>query len=136
MDLDLSPLEKAVASLQESVNIYHQVISLHEGIQRVVKAGVIQNFEFTYELSWKLMKRWLEINISRDAIFGISKKEMFRRAGENGLVDDVDAWFHFNEQRNKTSHIYDELISEDVFETAVAFLPVATALLHRLEERI
>jgi nucleotidyltransferase substrate binding protein (TIGR01987 family) len=71
----------------------------------IVYDGVIQRFEFTFELSWKLMKAFLgykgisEVKSPRDTI---------REAFSYGLIEDGEKWIDMMVDRNKTSHMYDE----------------------------
>ena len=58
MSLDLSPLQNAVSQLEEALDLYGS--ELAEGdprLKRHLRAAVIQAFEFTYELSFKMLKR-------------------------------------------------------------------------------
>ena len=67
------------------------------------KAGLIQAFEFCFELSWKTMKRILD----KQGIDVNSPKSTFREAAKNGMINDPQIWFAFIEQRNLTVHTYD-----------------------------
>ena len=62
MALDLSSLQKAVNSFERAIKVADIMIKgdVDTDTEEVIRAGVIQNFEFTYELCWKFMKRWLE----------------------------------------------------------------------------
>lgn len=137
MALDLSSLQKAIASLKRAVRVAEQLIdgAVDTDQEEVIRAGVIQNFEFTYELCWKFMKRWLEKNASGQAVDGLTMKELFRMAAERLLIKDVEAWFAYHNARNKTSHIYDEATAGDVYEVAVRFLVDAQAFLKVLEAK-
>ncbi len=68
------------------------------------KAGAVQAFEFCYELSWKLMKRFLE---ARGLESG-SPKDTFRKAFEEGIISDPELWFEFQKKRNLSVHTYNE----------------------------
>lgn len=137
MALDLSSLQKAVASLESAITISNTVIKGEgdTGMKEVIRAGVIQNFEFTYELCWKFMKRWIEDNSAGEVTDGMTLKELFRVAAERHLIKDVEVWFTYQKARNKTSHIYDETVAEDVYTTAVSFLKDAQSLLKVLESK-
>ncbi len=74
------------------------------------KAGAVQAFEFSYELSWRLMKRVLE---SRGLEVG-SPKDTFRKAVHEQLIDDPEVWFDFQKKRNLTVHTYKEENLENV----------------------
>ena len=105
MALDLDSLKKAVHSLDKSirsVEAAQKIEDLDEDILDTVKAGVIQNFEFTYELCWKFMKRWLETNYGPSFAEGVHRRELFRMAAENGLIDDVMLWMDYHQSRNMT----------------------------------
>ncbi|RMH41419.1 MAG: nucleotidyltransferase [Gammaproteobacteria bacterium] len=138
MDLDLSSLKKAVTSLE---NVLKETGNdqFMNGLTDVQKnamiAGAIQNFEFTYELCWKFIKRWLEINLSSTEVEGVTRRHLFRLATEVKLIDDVETWMVFHRARNQTSHVYDETVAQDVYETAVEFLPAAQKLLAALEAK-
>ncbi len=62
-----------------------------------------------------------------------TKKDLFRIAARNGLIDNPQAWFQYNEARNLTSHTYDEGNAETVFRKAVEFVSAADRLLGELE---
>ena len=138
MTLELDSLQKAVASLGRSVEVAlssKTMEALDEAIQETIKAGVIQNFEFTYELCWKLMKRWLAHNVGETYVDGITRRQLFRLSAENRLIRDVDLWMHFHKDRNLTSHTYDEETADQVFRTATEFYPEAKRFLVEIDKR-
>lgn len=66
--------------------------------------GVIQAFEVSQELSWKVMKDFLEEQGKTD-LFG--SKNAVKEAFNVGLIDNGEVWFDMIKSRNLTSHIYD-----------------------------
>ncbi len=137
MPLELESLKKAIDALRRSVRAADENIAgLNADLQETVKAGVVQNFEVTYELCWKFIQRWIRNNLSpEDADFPRSRKELFRIAARSGLVSDPLPWFEFGEARNLTSHTYDAGQAAAAYEAARRFLPHAEELHARLEER-
>ncbi|MCD4782996.1 MAG: nucleotidyltransferase substrate binding protein [Candidatus Eremiobacteraeota bacterium] len=136
--IELSPLRKAIKCLDDSLKIVHNpefISNLDLAVKDLLKAGVIQNFKVTYELCWKFMKRYLEINIGSQYIDGIHRKELYRLAAEHHLIKEVEAWFDYNKARNLTSHTYREEYANDVFQSAEKFLTDAGFLLSALEAR-
>ena len=135
--LDLTSLKKALQSLISAEKVYNMRASDVEIEEReLLRAGVIQNFEFTYELCWKFMKRWIEMNVNPEAADGVTRRELFRRAAENKLIVDVDLWMDFHKARNATSHIYNEDIAESTLFTALQSLPHIRDFASRLEARL
>jgi nucleotidyltransferase substrate binding protein (TIGR01987 family) len=136
--LVLDSLQKAVSALA-AVLAKSDDVEFMNGLDDVarnaIKAGVIQYFEFTYELCWKFIKRWLETNISAGVADGVTRRELFRLAAENRLLDNVDQWMRYHEARNLTSHIYQPEIAERVYNTAHDFARDAAHLLAALEAR-
>ncbi|MCK4691646.1 MAG: nucleotidyltransferase substrate binding protein [Desulfuromonadales bacterium] len=136
--LDLSSLEKAIQSLESGLVRVHDaalMAQLDEESRRLMQAGVIQNFEFTYELCWKFIKRWLEINLGSVYVDGVSRKELFRIAAEYQLITDVKIWWGYHEARNQSSHVYNQDVAAEVFASAEAFFDDAKALLKVISER-
>lgn len=102
--------------------------------EEVIRAGVIQNFEFTYELCWKFMQRWLKDNQNREeAGLPRTRKELFRMAARYELIKDPLPWFEYGDARNLTAHTYNEDKAEIVFKQAVQFVDDARYLLEQLE---
>lgn len=135
---DLTALEKALTSF---LRLYARVadeefISQQDDVVRLgLEAGLIQNFEFTYELSWKAIKRWLENNISPDAADGVTRRELFRMAAESLLIPNVAAWMTYHAARNQTSHRYGEDMAQEVMQVMGDFGRSAQQLLTQLQQR-
>jgi nucleotidyltransferase substrate binding protein (TIGR01987 family) len=138
MKLDLSSLRKAVDSLEKALRVAEDKAladSLSSDAKDAIRAGVIQNFEFTYELCWKFMRRWLKENADvEEAEYPRTRKELFRLAARFDLIKEPLSWFTYSDARNLTSHTYDEDKAETVYETAVDFIEDAKYLLERLQE--
>ena len=137
MALDLSSFKKAVASLDRALKVASsdKFDDRSEDEQEVIKAGVIQNFEFTYELCWKFMKRWLEQNMGATYVDGITRRELFRLSVESNLITDVDQWMEYHNARNETSHTYDRDAADEIFQVAKTFVSDARMLMEAIEEK-
>ena len=135
MSLHLDSLAKSIDSLERSVKTANRVDDSDEDLQEAVRAGVIQYFEVAYELSWKLMQRWLQENIGADYVNGLNRPDFYRLAAENRLISDSARWVDYHRARNATSHTYNEEAVENVFAEATEFVHDSKQLLSVLEER-
>jgi len=122
----LTPLRKAVTSLKAAIA---------QPKDEFVRDAVIQRFEYTYELSWKMLKRYLDESEGASAVDPLSRKDLFRLGGERGIVENVEAWLAYHRARNETSHTYDENKAEQVYDVARQFAGDAEKLLRELERR-
>lgn len=138
MPLELESLKKAVAALAGVLDKTEDAAfmrSLDAVARNAIRSGAIQHFEFTYELCWKFVKRWLEMNVGPNAGDGVARRELFRMAAENLLIDDVEQWMRYHEARNQTSHTYQHEVAERVYLVANQFVIDADRLLRALEAR-
>ncbi|WP_271272278.1 HI0074 family nucleotidyltransferase substrate-binding subunit [Aliamphritea hakodatensis] len=135
--LDLTALELALDSLQAAVGDARDeafISGLSESQKRLIRAGVIQNFEFTYELTFKMLKRQLEQDAASPAeVDQYSFRDLLRTAAVRGLIENVEDWFEYRRYRNITSHTYDPQKAEQVFNAALAFAGDAAKVLQRLQ---
>ena len=127
-ELNLEPLEKAISQLKSGIE-QSRTVSDND----LLRDGVIQRFEYTMDLSWKMIQRYLKHIVQVDESVLRTKKDLFREAARLRLITNVEAWFGYYESRNKTSHIYNSQIAESVFAQAELFLPDAIRLLEELK---
>ena len=136
MALKLESLKKAIGALERSLRVAKEQAGGNDtDLLETLRAGVVQSFEVAYEQTWKMMKRWIETNVSPVEVDGVTRRQLFRLCHENRLIDDVDAWMTFHKARNETSHTYDAETAADVFAVAGEFLPAASEVLARIAER-
>jgi nucleotidyltransferase substrate binding protein (TIGR01987 family) len=111
MNLDLTSLKKAWESLQEAWDEFQKDTS-----NRFVQDSVIQRFESTYELSHKMLKRFLTAaEFSPQEINEMTFGDIVRTANLKALLqDNVEKWNEYRQARNITSHTYDESNANDV----------------------
>ena len=105
----LSNYRKALHRLAEVVN----VVKVRE-LNDFEADGMIQRFEFTFELAWKLLKSYAEYQGVDKEIMG--SRDAIRWAFENGLITDSNVWMEMIKRRNDTSHTYDEDTASEVVD--------------------
>lgn len=122
----LNDYKRASSRLSEATKI--------QPVADIVYDGVIQRFEFTFELSWKLMKTFL-------AYIGIaeikSPRATIREAFTYGLIEDGEQWIDMMVDRNKTSHLYDEEEAKLIYgKIKDDYSRILSNLYDKLEEEI
>lgn len=76
----------------------------------LMQAGLIQMFEFTFELAWKVMKDFLESEGFQVA----SPKGTIRQAYQSGYIANAEDWMQALQDRNMTVHTYDDATAQAV----------------------
>ena len=159
MSVSLSQLEKAHAALQRAIAVHDRVL-LGSDIDLIetTRSGVIQNFEVVYEQSWKVLRELLGsepnfavvqsttpggqaeglANLGSDPKNSeeselMQRRQLYRLAAKNGLLNDVEAWWDFHEARNKTSHTYSPPIALEVAAVARLFDAACGQLISQLK---
>lgn len=132
MKLHVEPLIKAVARLEEGLVRYQ---SASDDTQ--LRDGLIQRFEFTYEISHKLLRRYLEAVSPTPGEYDTADFQyLIRSANEQGLLlGDWSTWKRYREMRAKTSHTYDEEVAMEVVAGIPAFLNESRHLRDELAKR-
>ena len=74
--------------------------------------AIIKRFEFSYELAWRLMKRFL----SYEGVDAQSPRSVIREAFNNGLINNPNVWLDMLEKRNLSSHTYNQETAETIYK--------------------
>ena len=102
----LSSYKKALAVLRGAV-----ALSKERDLTELEQQGLIQSFEFTHELSWKLLKDFL----AYQGVSGIiGSRDAVRSAYNQSLISNADVWMEMIESRNLTSHTYNDETAKDI----------------------
>ena len=106
-----SNLKKALSNLDEAVEL-----SEERELTKLEKQGLIQSFEYTYELAWNTIRDFyrskgeVDIQGSRDA---------FRLAFERGLIEDGQVFMNMIKSRQLSSHTYNEETADEIYQDIV-----------------
>lgn len=92
--------------------------------------ATIQRFEFTFELYWKCLKdffnaKGLTLNYPRDVL---------QQAYADMLISDEKLWLTMLNDRNLTSHTYDEALANQVYKAIKQYVPALRKAVNTLEK--
>ena len=122
LSLHLETLKKALATLKEV---------LLEPYSLVARDAAIQRFEYTFELTWKVLKKISKI----EGMESPSPRHALRAAHQLGLISNPDLWFEFLDDRNQTSHTYSGLTADKVFNGAKKLPPALDDLIDAVQKK-
>ena len=118
--------QKALAQLLDAHRLGQQ-----RPLSPLEKQGLIQAFEYTYELGWNTLKDYLSYQGIPDLI---GSRDTTREAFSRNLVADGAGWMNMLIDRNRTSHTYNEATAEEIVQNIHAqHLPLLLALKVKLE---
>lgn len=137
MQLDISPFEHAIAQIEESLSFARSPEAMaNERLFFQFRAAAIQAFEYTYELSRKTMKRFIETaGPSKSETDVDDFNDLLRIAREYGLIRNIENWFEFRKERNITSHTYDASKAAEVYAVIPRFLDEVIYLRDQIRKR-
>lgn len=106
--------------LEERLEDYSRALSrLEEAIERngepteLEVDGILQRFEFIFELAWKCMKDYLE---KEGVLFSLgSPRDVIQRAFQYHLIEEGESWIKMMISRNDLSHLYDDMKSREIY---------------------
>jgi nucleotidyltransferase substrate binding protein (TIGR01987 family) len=126
----LNTYKRALARLTEVVEQYRQ-----RGLSALEKDGMIQRFEYTRELAWKVLKNFIEYQGGTERMMG--SRDVIRQAVALGLIDNAEPWFDMLESRNTTANVYDEETETNVIEQILTmYYPILAELASKMEKRV
>ncbi len=101
---NLNNFDKAFKALEESLST--------PSISKKEIAGVIQHFEFVFELSWKTLKSFLALK----GVQASFPRDVFEQAFQGGLISDAVVWAKIMDDRNLSVHTYDEKLAAQLLD--------------------
>ncbi len=133
MSLDITPLSNALDRLREGLARH-----LSEPEDDQLRDGLIQRFEFTYELSHRLLRRFVrQSSASPEEVDRMAFQDLIRTANQQGLLlSDWPAWRRYRDSRAKTSHTCHAKTAQEVGASIPDFLAEGEFLRNELRRRI
>lgn len=119
-------MQEIFESLKQSLERFQEILQEKKTVAN--RDSAIKRFEFTVELAWKTVQRFLR----EQEIVCRSPKECFQEAFRFGLVEDDPQWIEMFEDRNKTVHTYDETFADDVYGRMPRYLELLSSLRDKL----
>jgi nucleotidyltransferase substrate binding protein (TIGR01987 family) len=132
-NLDLTPLVNATNRLREGL-ARHQ----REPNDEQVRDGLIQRFEFTYELAHRTLRRFIRhTTASPEEVDRMAFQDLIRTANQQGLLlGDWPAWHRYRDLRARASHTYRAETAQQVAASIPTFLAETEYLRDQLQSRL
>ncbi len=131
-------MEQDVRWIQRSQNFRKALVQLEEflalpSLSKFELQGLVQCFEYTFELSWKTLKDYL----SSEGIEAATPRKVIQEGFRSGMIEDGHTWIEALESRNLMAHTYSEEYVKKA-ETLIRekFYPVLRALLDSLTKEL
>lgn len=108
----MKSVEFKYMNLKKAYNKLVEVSNIYDGKDEIVRDSLIQRFEFTYELTHKTLKEAMKyLGVTLENSF---PRTIYKKAYVNNLISDDKVWINLLEDRNSTSHIYNESLADEI----------------------
>ena len=115
----------------KALDLFQEAV-LSNATDRLSQEGLVQRFEYTFELAWKCLQ---DILVDSGYVQALGPKAVLEQAFQTGLISHGKTWMLMLQDRNSTTHMYDEKVFLKVYHNAVTeFLPLFLELKERLDK--
>lgn len=105
--------EERVSDFNNALERLSEAVSMNSEPTALEIDGILQRFEFTFEIAWKCMKDYLEIE---GVSFSLgSPRDVIQNAFKYNLIEDGETWIEMMISRNDLSHLYDDAKSREIY---------------------
>ena len=119
----LIDLNSALDRLKEGIN---------EAANDLDRDGVIQRFEFTFELVWKTIQEYAKYK----GLEVVSPRDSFRIASDLEIIENPEVWFDFLKDRNESTHLYDAEQAKLIFSHMPSFIIQVEKLISNISKQL
>jgi nucleotidyltransferase substrate binding protein (TIGR01987 family) len=109
-------------SFQKSLERLKEILRAEPTIAN--RDSTIKRFEFTYELAWKSLQKYLR---EKD-VLALTPRDCFMEAFRIGLIQDDVGWIQMGQDRNLTAHTYNETLAEQVYKRISGYISLFDVL--------
>ena len=135
-ELNIEPLENALKTLKDGYNLYlNSKKILNDEVLIGLEDSCVKRFEYTYEMSKKIMTRYLKTILDMN-IDNLTIVNIFREMYSKKMINNIENWDLYRKQRNSTSHEYDILKSRDCIKIIPDFIDDVEFLVNKLKEKL
>lgn len=121
-------MKEIFISFEKSIQRLEEILKEEKTVAN--RDSAIKRFEFTVELAWKCLQKFLR----EQEIICRSPKECLKEAFKFGLIKDDPRWLEMFEDRNLTVHTYNETTAEEVYERLSNYLEIFSLLKEKLNQ--
>ena len=118
-------------SLGDAVNRLQEVLAINDNTIDYLPDATIQRFEFTIELFWKVLKKFL----AYEKIESTTPRDVLSKAYQYELIDDEKVWLAMLDDRNNTSHMYKQEAAQKVYLRIKEYFPTIQSAYQKLQVR-
>jgi nucleotidyltransferase substrate binding protein (TIGR01987 family) len=115
-----NPWKESFQSLGEALDRLEEALAMTPDEHQILVDATIQRFEFTFELFWKTLKRFLQ----KEGIDTATPRETLQRAYQIKWIHNEQQWLNMLNDRNSTSHIYDEEMAKLIYKRIKGYFPL------------
>ncbi|MEK6804447.1 MAG: HI0074 family nucleotidyltransferase substrate-binding subunit [Nitrospirota bacterium] len=105
--------------------------ALARPVDEFVRDSAIQRFVLTFELLWKSLKTYAE----EAGVEVFSPRDSLRTGFQLGIIEERQDWFRMLEDRNLTSHTYNETTAEAIYSHLWTYVRLIRSALEELQKR-
>jgi nucleotidyltransferase substrate binding protein (TIGR01987 family) len=121
-------MKEIFASFEKSLQRLREILKEEKTVAN--RDSAIKRFEFTVELAWKCVQKFLR----EQEIICRSPKECLKEAFKFGLIEDDPRWLEMMEDRNLTAHTYNEITADEVYNRLPNYLEIFSLLKEKLNQ--
>lgn len=119
-------------SLKDALERFTEVVDLSQSKKDdIIIDATIKRFEFTLELFWKTLKKIL----AYEKVESTSPRDVVSKAFQINLIDDEHIWLTMLDDRNLSSHVYNQKMAREIFERTISHLPILQKTYEKLKTK-